>query len=240
MHRFAFRKGLLLLKAVTLMFALVAIATRSTGAMGIELQLGTSTDASHALPQTNSNSAVPNQQAGDQANRTGLRLVITIDKTKQEMTVTVDGALQYQWPVSTGRFGYSTPSGRYTPSSINKIWYSKEWNNAPMPHAIFFMKDGHAIHGSYDVKALGRPVSHGCVRLSPQNAATLYALVEKNGLENTQIILTGVTQGGESKEPDWSPGIADQVQSDAEAEIAITRQLLQSDSGATGTTRVDH
>ena len=67
-----------------------------------------------------------------------------------------------------------------------------------MPHAIFFMKDGHAIHGSYEVKTLGKPVSHGCVRISPKNAATLYALVKKNGLTNTQVVLTGVTPGGES------------------------------------------
>ena len=80
---------------------------------------------------------------------------------------------------------------------MNKIWYSKQWDNAPMPHSIFFMKDGHAIHGSLDVKNLGKPVSHGCVRISPKNAATLYALVKENGLENTQVVLTGVSPGGE-------------------------------------------
>jgi len=82
---------------------------------------------------------------------------------------------------------------------MNEVWYSKEWDNAPMPHSIFFMPDGHAIHGSYEVKTLGKPVSHGCVRISPQNATTLYALVGKNGLKNTQVVLTGVTPGGESK-----------------------------------------
>lgn len=65
----------------------------------------------------------------------------------------------YSWPVSTGKAGYSTPSGTFTAMSINEVWYSKEWDNAPMPHAIFFMKDGHAIHGSYEVKTLGKPVS---------------------------------------------------------------------------------
>jgi len=82
---------------------------------------------------------------------------------------------------------------------MNEIWYSKQWENAPMPHSIFFMKDGHAIHGSYDVKNLGRPVSHGCVRISPENAATLYELVKQNSLENTQVVLTGVSPGGEYK-----------------------------------------
>jgi lipoprotein-anchoring transpeptidase ErfK/SrfK len=133
-----------------------------------------------------------------EANQKRSSILITIDKTHQKMTVSVDGIEQYHWPVSTGRFGYSTPSGTYTASSMNAIWYSKEWDNAPMPHSIFFMKDGHAIHGTNDVKSLGEPVSHGCVRISPQNAATLYALVEQNSLDNTQVVLNGVTPGGES------------------------------------------
>jgi hypothetical protein len=115
------------------------------------------------------------------------------------MTVFLDGIQKYEWPVSTGRAGYSTPSGTYTATSMNEIWYSKEWDNSPMPHSIFFMKDGHAIHGSYEVKNLGKPVSHGCVRISPENATILYALVKENGLENTQVVLTGVTPGGEFK-----------------------------------------
>ena len=126
-------------------------------------------------------------------------ILINIDKTKQRMTVSLDGVERYNWPVSTGMTRYSTPSGTYTALSMNEIWYSKEWDNAPMPHAIFFMKDGHAIHGSYEVKNLGKPASHGCVRIAPQNAATLYALVAKTGLENTQVVLAGLTPGGEGK-----------------------------------------
>jgi hypothetical protein len=126
-------------------------------------------------------------------------ILINIDKTKQRMTVSLDGVERYNWPVSTGMTRYSTPSGTYTALSMNEIWYSKEWDNAPMPHAIFFMKDGHAIHGSYEVKNLGKPASHGCVRIAPQNAATLYTLVAKTGLENTQVVLAGLTPGGEGK-----------------------------------------
>ena len=126
-------------------------------------------------------------------------VLVNIDKTRQQMTVYVDGVERYEWPVSTGRAGYSTPSGTYTATSMNEIWYSKQWDNAPMPHSIFFIKDGHAIHGSFEVKNLGRPVSHGCVRISPKDAAILYALVEENGLENTRVVVTGVTPGGEYK-----------------------------------------
>jgi hypothetical protein len=125
-------------------------------------------------------------------------ILINIDKTTQKLTVFVDGVQRYDWPVSTGRRGYSTPSGSFTATSMNEIWYSKQWDNAPMPHAIFFMKDGHAIHGSYEVKNLGKPASHGCVRLAPQNATILYRLVKESGLENTQVVLSGETPGGES------------------------------------------
>jgi hypothetical protein len=122
---------------------------------------------------------------------------VTIDKSRQKMTVALDGVTKYEWPVSTGKAGYSTPSGTYTATSMNEIWYSKEWDNAPMPHSVFFRKDGYAIHGSLEVRNLGRPASHGCVRISPENAATFFALVKKVGLKNTEVVLTGVTPGGE-------------------------------------------
>jgi lipoprotein-anchoring transpeptidase ErfK/SrfK len=139
------------------------------------------------------------QAASKETNPAASTVLINIDKTSQRMTVFLDGEERYDWPVSTGRAGYSTPSGTFTPTSMNEIWYSKQWDNSPMPHSIFFMKDGHAIHGSHEVKNLGKPASHGCVRISPQNAATLYALIAKNGLKNTQVVLGGLTPGGEGK-----------------------------------------
>ena len=168
-----------------------------------------STEANSDTPRidTNSTRAGPETKSVDATADAGrsvpgskkVALLVNIDKSKQIMTVSLDGVETYEWPVSTGKAGYSTPSGTYTATSMNKIWYSKQWDNAPMPHSIFFMKDGHAIHGSLDVKNLGKPASHGCVRISPENAATLYALVDKNGLANTRVVLAGVTPGGEYK-----------------------------------------
>ncbi len=129
----------------------------------------------------------------------GSQILINIDKSRQEMTVFVDGIEKYTWPVSTGKRGYSTPSGTYTASSMNEIWYSKQWDNAPMPHAIFYMKDGHAIHGTLEERNLGKPASHGCVRISRANATALYALVKETGLKNTQVVLSGTTPGGEAQ-----------------------------------------
>ena len=121
-------------------------------------------------------------------------ILITIDKSAQRMTVARDGEAFYTWPVSTGRSGYATPSGSYTAFRMEADHYSKEWDDAPMPHSIFFTKIGHAIHGSYETKKLGTPASHGCVRLSPAHAATLFAMVKQDGVTNTKVVLTGSEQ----------------------------------------------
>jgi hypothetical protein len=118
-------------------------------------------------------------------------VVISINKVSQKMTVSVDGDVEYVWPVSTGAAGYTTPSGSFRPFRMEKEHFSKEWDDAPMPHSIFFTGQGHAIHGSYHVKSLGRRASHGCVRLAPANAAKLFSLVQKNGMSNTRVVVRG-------------------------------------------------
>jgi lipoprotein-anchoring transpeptidase ErfK/SrfK len=117
-------------------------------------------------------------------------VVVQIDKSSQRMTVSVDGASLYTWPVSTGRGGYGTPSGRFRPQMMMRRYFSKKYYGAPMPHSIFFYY-GFAIHGTNDIARLGGPASHGCVRLHPGNAATLFALVQRAGAANTDIIISG-------------------------------------------------
>lgn len=120
-----------------------------------------------------------------------MKVVISVSKISQKMTVTVDGEKEYSWKVSTGAPGYDTPSGTYHPFRMEAEHFSKEWDDAPMPHSIFFTGEGHAIHGSYHVKSLGRRVSHGCIRLAPDNATKLYTLIEQAGMSNTTVIVTG-------------------------------------------------
>jgi len=122
----------------------------------------------------------------------GAEVVIRVNKTTQRMTVTVDGAERYSWPVSTGLTDYATPTGSFTPSRLVKVHYSKEWDDAPMPHSIFFTDSGHAIHGSQAIRRLGTPASHGCVRLAPENAKVLFSLVKAEGLGSTRIEVTGL------------------------------------------------
>ena len=118
------------------------------------------------------------------------KLDLYVDKSTQQISVVQNGYLIHVWPVSTGRDRFSTPNGVYTPERLERSWFSKAYYNAPMPHAIFF-HNGYAIHGSYDIAQLGGPASHGCVRLHPQNAATLFAMVEQEGPGNTAIMIGG-------------------------------------------------
>lgn len=118
-------------------------------------------------------------------------LLIAVDKDSQRMSVVVDGTQRYDWPVSTGVAGHDTPNGSYRPFRMEKSHFSREWDNAPMPHAVFFTQVGHAIHGTTQTRRLGRAASHGCVRLSQRNAATLFSLVKQQKMANTRVIIEG-------------------------------------------------
>jgi lipoprotein-anchoring transpeptidase ErfK/SrfK len=128
-------------------------------------------------------------------------LLIKVDKSTQRMIVEVNGRQLYDWPVSTGKQGFNTPAGAFSPFRMKRKHYSREWDYAPMPYSIFFTRNGHAIHGSYH-RDIGRPASHGCVRLSVRNAATLWRLVRQEKMANTTVVLSNVI-------PDAGPTVAD-------------------------------
>lgn len=115
-------------------------------------------------------------------------VTVRIDISAQTMTVDVDGDRYATWKVSTARSGYYTPRGSFKPYVLKKMHYSRKYDNSPMPHSIFF-RGGYAIHATSYVKSLGRPASHGCIRLAPQNAAELYGLVQQHGMKSTRITI---------------------------------------------------
>lgn len=117
-------------------------------------------------------------------------LGINIDLTRQVMTVSENGTPRYTWKISSARYGYRTPTGTFQPTWMSKMWYSRQYDYAPMPHAVFFHK-GVAIHATYAINQLGRPASHGCVRLAPKNAAALFKLVNDHGKARTEIVVHG-------------------------------------------------
>ena len=114
---------------------------------------------------------------------------IEIDISSQSMSVNVNGWPYGRWKVSTARDGYYTPRGTWRPFALRKVYYSRKYDNAPMPNSIFFY-GGYAIHATYYTKQLGLPASHGCIRLHPSNAAKLYSLVQKHGMGATRIAIT--------------------------------------------------
>lgn len=126
---------------------------------------------------------------------------ILVDKNAQQMTVSVDGVVQHIWPVSSGNPSHETPNGNFKAFRMEEDHYSKEFDDAPMPNAIFFTKQGHAIHGTDSVNRLGSPASHGCVRLSRANAKTLWDIVKAEGLLNTTVTLTGSSQVALARNP---------------------------------------
>jgi len=114
---------------------------------------------------------------------------IHVDISAQSMAVDVDGWPYARWKVSTAREGYHTPRGSWRPFLLKKMHYSRKYDNSPMPNSIFF-RGGYAIHGTNYVKSLGRPASHGCIRLAPANALALYNLVRKHGMGATRITIS--------------------------------------------------
>lgn len=107
----------------------------------------------------------------------------------QTMTVTKNGFVVHKWKVSTARNGYVTPTGSWKAKWASRHHRSRKYDNAPMPYAIFF-NGGYAVHATFDLKRLGSPASHGCIRLHPNNAATFFSLAQKYGLGNTKVIVT--------------------------------------------------
>jgi len=115
-------------------------------------------------------------------------VTVRIERAGQRMHVEVDGAHYASWSISTARRGYITPPGTYSPYSLQRMHYSRRYDYTPMPHSIFFT-GGYAIHGTSEVRKLGRPVSHGCVRLRPDHARALFRLVSQHGMGNTRIVV---------------------------------------------------
>ncbi len=113
---------------------------------------------------------------------------VIIDISSQSMAVRVNGWHWASWKVSTARSGYYTPRGNFGVQRTARVYYSRKYDNAPMPNSVFF-HGGYAIHGSNHIRSLGRPASHGCVRLHPSNAAQLYSLVQQYGPRGVRITI---------------------------------------------------
>jgi lipoprotein-anchoring transpeptidase ErfK/SrfK len=127
-------------------------------------------------------------------------LFANIDLTSQTMTVSDKNGVIASWKISSARGGYRTPTGTFTPHYTSRMHYSKQYHFSPMPYSVFF-NEGVAVHGTGDLRNLGRPASHGCVRSHPKNAKVFYDLVQKHGMQMTRVTVSG--------KPPYSPAVAD-------------------------------
>ncbi|MEM7302704.1 MAG: L,D-transpeptidase [Pseudomonadota bacterium] len=116
-------------------------------------------------------------------------VVAKVDISDQRMRVYVNGIHKHTFKVSTAARGYRTPVGTWKPYRMHKMWYSRKYDNAPMPHSVFY-NGGYAVHATNAIRRLGRPASHGCVRLHPDNARKFFKLVLAAGRANTTIRVT--------------------------------------------------
>jgi lipoprotein-anchoring transpeptidase ErfK/SrfK len=141
-------------------------------------------------------------------------LTINIDLTKQRLVVAERGTTVGTWSISSGADGFRSPTGTFRPLWMSKMWYSKKYDNAPMPHSVFF-SGGVALHATQSIGMLGRPASHGCIRQSPANAEKLYKLVSKHGNESTKITVFGDARDYEPRVARRSPNDGPRGQSGA-------------------------
>jgi hypothetical protein len=131
-------------------------------------------------------------------------VVVTVSKSQQMMSVVVDGSERYRWPVSTGMPGYPTPTGTWHPYRLEESWFSRKFDNAAMPHSVFFYY-GYAVHGTLEESKLGQAVSHGCVRLDRSNAHTLFDLIKQQGFAQSKVIVTDGPLSGAGASPSRDP-----------------------------------
>jgi hypothetical protein len=130
--------------------------------------------------------------------------LIDVDLGAQTMRVATQVGESYEWPISSGRAGHATPRGTFRPFALYPMVYSFKYGNEPMPHSIFFHGQ-YAIHGTYEIDRLGEPASHGCIRLAPGAAATLYALVSREGAVSR---IGGAPEFAPSAAPEFAPSAA--------------------------------
>jgi len=113
-------------------------------------------------------------------------LTVKVKISKQRIYVYQHNKLLYQWKISTGKRGHYTPTGIFKPLRLCKHYRSRKYHNAPMPYSVFFA-NGYAFHGTNSIRRLGHKASHGCVRLHPSHAKTLFSLVKRIGMDHTRI-----------------------------------------------------
>ena len=101
-------------------------------------------------------------------------LLVTIDLSQQKAWIAEHGVTIDSTKVSTGREGYSTPSGRYVVTDKHRSWTSTLYH-VSMPYFMRLNCSAIGLHSGY---VSGRPASHGCIRLPYDTAKKWFGIVK--------------------------------------------------------------
>ena len=114
-------------------------------------------------------------------------VLVYVDLTRQIATVYRNGVRIAVSTISSGKEGYSTPTGVFTILEKDKDHYSRTYDNAPMPYQQRLTWKGVAMHAG---NLPGFPASHGCIRLPMEFAKKLFEVTPMGG---TVVIAGGHT-----------------------------------------------
>lgn len=169
--------------------------------LGYDEILSANPDLDPWLPGTGMPVLLPTQYVIPDVERAGLVLNIA-SKRLFYFPAVAEGEPQpvMTYPIGIGRVGWETPLGasEVISKAVNPHWYVP-WsvqqehaeNGNPLPSVVPPGPDnplgtrvlkldmpGYLIHGTNQPYGVGMRVSHGCVRLYPENIELLYELVE--------------------------------------------------------------
>jgi hypothetical protein len=128
--------------------------------------------------------------SADTAGLTG-EYTIEIDLSDQKMFLKIGGTVVYTMPISSGAASTPTPTGTYSILSKQELRVGGKSPYYRMPYFQMFDSRGYGLHalpylgstgGGYfweeALSHIGIPVSHGCVRMLPDDAVTVYQFTE--------------------------------------------------------------
>ena len=123
------------------------------------------------------------------ANPAQADIFVAINKSSQRMTVMVNGREQYRWPVSTG-LGGGPPSGTYQPERMERTWHSRKLQLVA-DAALDLLPQG-LRHPRHALCVAARQPRVARLRAAASaHAATLFALVQQQGMGRTTIVVSG-------------------------------------------------
>jgi len=105
-------------------------------------------------------------------------LMVLVSVPEQTMHVYRNGILIGRSSISTGSQGHATPGGVFSILGKHREYYSKKYDNAPMPNMQRLTDTGICMHSG---NLPGYPASHGCIRMPFDFSQLLFSATAQGG-----------------------------------------------------------